>query len=181
MDLTSCVGIIYGPMTSTFQRCSALEDAPWCCFSLLFPDRTLDLAVAGDAVAQWFLGLQQLLLERSPGCVTCLSEAQFVFRRVQHKLRHALGAGGGELPDRPQFGPMSPPDRSVTQIGPKSPWIRSRSPPPPDQPRRWAAPNHRLGAAPWGGPRSTPMQPQSGHTSIPAPGQIAHLVPDPPS
>lgn len=94
MDLTSCVGIIYGPMTSTFQRCSALEDAPWCCFSLLFPDRTLDLAVAGDAVAQWFLGLQQLLLERSPGCVTCLSEAQFVFRRVQHKLRHAAHGQG---------------------------------------------------------------------------------------
>eukprot|EP00448_Togula_jolla_P020731 CAMPEP_0170584868 /NCGR_PEP_ID=MMETSP0224-20130122/8905_1 /TAXON_ID=285029 /ORGANISM="Togula jolla, Strain CCCM 725" /LENGTH=863 /DNA_ID=CAMNT_0010908305 /DNA_START=1 /DNA_END=2592 /DNA_ORIENTATION=+ len=88
MELKDCVGIIYGPMTSTFQRCTSLEDPPWSCFSLLFSDRTLDLAVPGDElVDQWFLGLQYILLG-SPSCVTAHSEAQLVFRKVYFKLRY---------------------------------------------------------------------------------------------
>eukprot|EP00927_Polykrikos_kofoidii_P072467 TRINITY_DN68582_c0_g1_i1.p1 TRINITY_DN68582_c0_g1~~TRINITY_DN68582_c0_g1_i1.p1 ORF type:complete len:1006 (-),score=223.59 TRINITY_DN68582_c0_g1_i1:51-3068(-) len=88
MDLKDSVGIIYGAMTTTFQRCVVLEDSPWCCFSLLFPDRTLDLAVPNDELAErWFFGLQHLLLQRSTGCVSILSEPQFFFRRVLHKLR----------------------------------------------------------------------------------------------
>jgi len=94
MDLRHCVGIIYGPMTSTFQRCSSLEDPAWCCFSLLFEDRTLDMAVAGDLIQQWFAGLQHFLLEHSPSCTTALSEAQFTFRRVFYKLRVAAHQHG---------------------------------------------------------------------------------------
>ena len=86
MGLGDCVGIIYGPMTSTFQRCDKLEDAPWSCFSLLFPDRTLDLAVSADLVERWFQGLQHLLLEQAPACVSSLSEAQFAFCRARLKL-----------------------------------------------------------------------------------------------
>jgi len=89
MDLKDSMGIIYGPLTTTFSRCATLEDPAWCCFSLLFPDRTLDLAVPGDeATERWFFGLQHLLLNlKSTGCVSVVSEAQFGVKRVSHKLR----------------------------------------------------------------------------------------------
>ncbi|CAE8585349.1 unnamed protein product, partial [Polarella glacialis] len=77
MSLKDCVGIIFGPMTTTFQRCTTLEDPPWCCFSLLFPDRTLDLAVGPTSITAWYLGLQHLLMEKSAACVLAISEAQF--------------------------------------------------------------------------------------------------------
>lgn len=94
IDLKDCVGIIYGPMTTTFQRSNALEDPPWCCFSLLFPDRTMDLAVPGEHIQKWFLGLQHLLLTRSSACISTLSEPQFVFRKVFHKLRDSAHRQG---------------------------------------------------------------------------------------
>lgn len=87
MDLKDSVGILYGPMTSTFQRCEQLEDSSWCCFSLLFHDRTLDLAVPGSAIEPWFMGLQHLLVQRAPGCVTLVhTDAHFTFRKVFHKI-----------------------------------------------------------------------------------------------
>merc|ERR1712032_209764 len=59
VNLRECIGIMYGPMTTTFQRCTNLEDPPWSCFSLLFMGRTLDLTVTSDtAVHEWFMGLQ---------------------------------------------------------------------------------------------------------------------------
>eukprot|EP00747_Dinoflagellata_sp_TGD_P068335 gnl/TRDRNA2_/TRDRNA2_155668_c1_seq1.p1 gnl/TRDRNA2_/TRDRNA2_155668_c1~~gnl/TRDRNA2_/TRDRNA2_155668_c1_seq1.p1 ORF type:complete len:258 (+),score=31.43 gnl/TRDRNA2_/TRDRNA2_155668_c1_seq1:67-774(+) len=63
VNLRECIGIIYGPMTTTFQRTGvSLEDPGWSCFSLLFMGRTLDLAVAGDLQVQaWFLGMQNLI------------------------------------------------------------------------------------------------------------------------
>jgi len=94
MSLKDSVGIIYGPVTTTFQRCTSLEDLPWCCFSLLFPDRTLDLAVPGSSIEPWFLGLQHMLMEKSAGCGTGISEAQFVFRKVYHKLRDSAHRQG---------------------------------------------------------------------------------------
>lgn len=94
MKLDDCVGIIYGPMTTTFQRSNALEDPPFCCFSLLFADRTLDLAVPGDHIDKWFLGLQDLLLTRCTSCMSTLSEPNFVFRKVFHKLRESAHRQG---------------------------------------------------------------------------------------
>jgi len=94
ISLKDSVGIIFGPMTTTFQRCATLEDLPWCCFSLLFPDRTLDLAVPGNSIEPWYLGLQHLLMEKSAGCVSGLSEAEFVFRKVFQKLRDSAHRQG---------------------------------------------------------------------------------------
>eukprot|EP00913_Durusdinium_trenchii_P011611 g10905.t1 len=84
MSLRDSVGLIDGPMTTTFQRCETLEDQPWTCFSILFSDRTLDMAVPAQ-MESWFLGLQFYLFGRS-NCISCVTEAQFVFRRVFHKL-----------------------------------------------------------------------------------------------
>ncbi len=44
VELKDCIGIIYGPVTTTFQRCLEKQDSADCCFSLLFMGRTLDLA-----------------------------------------------------------------------------------------------------------------------------------------
>eukprot|EP00434_Breviolum_minutum_P042063 symbB.v1.2.037422.t1/scaffold5521.1/size26208/2 len=74
MSLRDSVGLIYGPMTTTFQRCEQLEDLPSTCFSILFSDRTLDLAVP-SRVESWFLGFQYYLLGRS-NCVSCITEVR---------------------------------------------------------------------------------------------------------
>jgi kinesin family protein C2/C3 len=94
ISLAEAVGIIYGPLTTTFMRITAPEDPAWCCFSLLFPDRTLDMAVPGDHIEKWFLGLQDLLLSRSTNIRSTLSEPHFVFRKVFYKLRDAAHRQG---------------------------------------------------------------------------------------
>lgn len=99
VNLRECIGIIYGPMTTTFQRCPQLEDPSWSCFSLLFMGRTVDLAVAGDFQVQaWFLGMQHLISRHGIGSMPMMSDAQFVTRKVQYKLmdaahRHGLVIG----------------------------------------------------------------------------------------
>merc|ERR1740138_1727608 len=87
VNLRDCIGIIFGPMTTTFQRCQSMEDPAWLCFSLLFMDRTLDLTVAGDLqVHAWFLGMQHLISLHGIGSMPMMSDAQFVARKVQYKL-----------------------------------------------------------------------------------------------
>ncbi|CAE8629647.1 unnamed protein product, partial [Polarella glacialis] len=87
VQLSECIGIIYGPMTTTFQRCGDLEDPAWTCFSLLFMGRTLDLAVLGELqVHAWFLGLQHLISQHGIGSMPIMSEGQFITRKVQYKL-----------------------------------------------------------------------------------------------
>lgn len=94
MELKDCVGIIYGPMTTTFQRSNALEDPPWCCFSLLFPDRTLDLAVPEEHTEAWFLGLQDLLITRADSVMSTLTEPSFAFKKAYLKLRDSAHRQG---------------------------------------------------------------------------------------
>jgi hypothetical protein len=87
VSLKECIGIIYGPMTTTFQRCPTVDDPSWTCFSLLFMGRTLDLAVAGDLqVHAWFLGMQYLISRHGIGSMPMMSDAQFIQRRVQYKI-----------------------------------------------------------------------------------------------
>lgn len=95
VNLQECIGIIYGPMTTTFQRCTNLEDPAWTCFSLLFMGRTLDLAVAGDLqVHAWFLGLQHLISLHGIGSMPIMSDSQFILRKVQYKLTGAAHRNG---------------------------------------------------------------------------------------
>mmetsp|Transcript_50604 Transcript_50604/g.134710 ORF Transcript_50604/g.134710 Transcript_50604/m.134710 type:complete len:962 (-) Transcript_50604:324-3209(-) len=87
IDLKEALGIIYGPMTQTFQRCASLDDPHWCCFSIVFPDRSMDMAVPADNCNAWFLGLQRLVFERNTNTMRWLSEPQFVFLKAQMKIR----------------------------------------------------------------------------------------------
>jgi len=95
VNLRECIGIIYGPMTTTFQRCRTLDDASWSCFSLLFMGRTLDLAVAGDLqIHAWFLGMQHLISRHGIGSMPMMSDAQFTIKKIQLKLTDAAHAKG---------------------------------------------------------------------------------------
>ncbi|CAD7943719.1 unnamed protein product [Amoebophrya sp. A25] len=97
VDLRDCIGIIYGPVTTTFVRCQETgKDAPYCCFSLLFMGRTLDLASYGDMINIWFLGLQYLISRYGTGgqSMPVLSDSQFVVKKGQYKVMeraHQLG------------------------------------------------------------------------------------------
>eukprot|EP00743_Colponemidia_sp_Colp-15_P006078 GILK01006532.1.p1 GENE.GILK01006532.1~~GILK01006532.1.p1 ORF type:complete len:1069 (+),score=245.18 GILK01006532.1:59-3208(+) len=83
--LSDCLGIIYGPLTTTFSRAPALQDEDWVCFSLLFLGRTLDVACVGEnQVRTWFLGLQTIIA--SKGSTPVLSEGQFLVRKAQLKI-----------------------------------------------------------------------------------------------
>eukprot|EP00928_Gymnodinium_smaydae_P100343 TRINITY_DN9821_c3_g1_i1.p1 TRINITY_DN9821_c3_g1~~TRINITY_DN9821_c3_g1_i1.p1 ORF type:complete len:1005 (+),score=281.15 TRINITY_DN9821_c3_g1_i1:169-3183(+) len=94
MDLKQSCGLVYGALTTTFQRCEATDETPRHCMSLLFQDRTLDLAAPTDEITeQWFLGLQHLLLLRARSCsVLGPDPAQFVFRKVYNRLREGAQA-----------------------------------------------------------------------------------------
>eukprot|EP00397_Hematodinium_sp_SG-2012_P016542 GEMP01016882.1.p1 GENE.GEMP01016882.1~~GEMP01016882.1.p1 ORF type:complete len:804 (+),score=171.46 GEMP01016882.1:16-2427(+) len=90
VDLKECIGLIYGPMTTTFVRCEKIDDPGWCCFSLLFMGRTLDLATPnGEAmITPWFLGLQFLVSSTTP----MMGGSQFVVRKAMLKLTDAAHA-----------------------------------------------------------------------------------------
>jgi len=90
VNLRECIGITYGPVTTTFQRCHTLEDPAWSCFSLLFMGRTLDLTVNHEvAVQQWLLGLQHLISLHGIGSMPPMSTAKFLLMKVQLKLQVA--------------------------------------------------------------------------------------------
>mmetsp|Transcript_2435 Transcript_2435/g.5447 ORF Transcript_2435/g.5447 Transcript_2435/m.5447 type:complete len:928 (+) Transcript_2435:38-2821(+) len=97
VDLRDCIGIIYGPMTTTFVRCAARrEDPAWACFSLLFMGRTLDLACVGDTqVRAWFHGLQRLITRvgLSPA-MPLVSDATFITQKARWKLTDDAHASG---------------------------------------------------------------------------------------
>jgi len=96
VSLSECVGITYGPITTTFQRLQdQLQDPTWSCFSLLFMGRTLDLAVCGDVQVQaWFAGLQNLISCFGVGSMPPMSDTEFVVRKVQLKLLSAAHRAG---------------------------------------------------------------------------------------
>ena len=98
VELKDCIGIIYGPVTTTFVRCTDKQDQPYCCFSLLFMGRTLDLATYGDMISVWFLGLQYLISRygQSAGSMPTLSDSQFVQKKIQYKLQEKAHGKVGE-------------------------------------------------------------------------------------
>eukprot|EP00927_Polykrikos_kofoidii_P054273 TRINITY_DN48710_c0_g1_i1.p1 TRINITY_DN48710_c0_g1~~TRINITY_DN48710_c0_g1_i1.p1 ORF type:complete len:984 (-),score=196.70 TRINITY_DN48710_c0_g1_i1:68-3019(-) len=123
VNLRECIGIIYGPMTTTFQRTAMVEDPSWTCFSLLFMGRTLDLAVAGDLqVHAWFLGMQHLISRHGIGSMPMMSDAAFVARKVQYKLmdaahRHGLVLGRYLVEQVKAVAAGKPPLSSTTRGG----------------------------------------------------------------
>mmetsp|Transcript_145626 Transcript_145626/g.271167 ORF Transcript_145626/g.271167 Transcript_145626/m.271167 type:complete len:437 (-) Transcript_145626:609-1919(-) len=100
VDLHECTGLIYGPKTTTFRQCStlpdaSLQDASWCCFSLVFADYTLDLAVAGNfQIYAWYMGLQHLISQHGESSIPLMSDTQFLTLKVQMKLTDAAHEKG---------------------------------------------------------------------------------------
>jgi len=92
VSLADAIGIIYGPVTTTFVRCDKTTeqniDPSYCCFSLLFMGRTLDLACYGDMINIWFLGLQYLISRYGSGgsSMPILSDSQFTVKKLQYKI-----------------------------------------------------------------------------------------------
>jgi hypothetical protein len=60
--LDDVVGVLFGPMTTSFRRASldGMNYLPWRCVSLMFVGRTLDLCFEEDVAISWFLELQYL-------------------------------------------------------------------------------------------------------------------------
>ncbi len=63
VELLEVVGVLFGPCTTTFHRAARAANtySPWCCISLLFVGRTLDLCFVEDVADQWFLTLQRTI------------------------------------------------------------------------------------------------------------------------
>eukprot|EP00919_Chromeraceae_sp_WS-2016_P049136 GHVR01116275.1.p1 GENE.GHVR01116275.1~~GHVR01116275.1.p1 ORF type:complete len:239 (+),score=77.70 GHVR01116275.1:577-1293(+) len=57
VDLSECVGVVYGPYSNTFSR-AELSEHDYHCLSLVFNDRTLDVTATTDIQLRiWYLGL----------------------------------------------------------------------------------------------------------------------------
>ncbi len=89
-DLSS---VVYGPCSDTFQRelrslpLSPTQYKDHLCLSLIGAKRTVDLCLQSEhAVKTAIMGFQWLILSSKPQAFTPLSEGQFVFRKLYHKL-----------------------------------------------------------------------------------------------
>jgi hypothetical protein len=105
VDLRDVIGIVYGPLTTTFKdakreaakRNDVMPDKPWNCFSLLQAERTVDLACIGDAQTEfWFMGLQRCIFEYRTD-MTVASWPQFIIKRCQMKMKLNLYGGMGKF------------------------------------------------------------------------------------
>eukprot|EP00741_Cyanophora_paradoxa_P023516 tig00021589_g22718.t1 len=81
-DMREALRIDFGPRGSAaFKARDSVRDAPWLCFSVVFPHRTLDLAASNEAqMIAWFLALQLFVEGRTshvplgrPQLVSCIA------------------------------------------------------------------------------------------------------------
>uniref|UniRef100_A0A7S1K0Q8 Kinesin motor domain-containing protein n=1 Tax=Vitrella brassicaformis TaxID=1169539 RepID=A0A7S1K0Q8_9ALVE len=96
------LGVVYGPVTSTFLRSSYLEDPSFMCFSLILADRTVDLACIHEHELRiWVLGLQRAIVRANvpppAGMLPAMSDAQFLWRKAILKLRQSAQREGVTL------------------------------------------------------------------------------------
>ena len=88
VELYEAVGIIYGPLTTTFSRLEGSADAPasYQCFSILFVGRTLDLCTLEDTADVWFQAIHSIIREHSDTLAPPMSRRDILFRKVWLKL-----------------------------------------------------------------------------------------------
>ena len=88
--LSEVIGLSFGPVTTTFSRISVSDKKllPWCCFSLIFVGRTLDLSTFYDNAHLWFLKLQRCIVESGGLLVSEPSYRDVIKRKVLMKVRY---------------------------------------------------------------------------------------------
>eukprot|EP00388_Colpodella_angusta_P002776 GDKJ01009701.1.p1 GENE.GDKJ01009701.1~~GDKJ01009701.1.p1 ORF type:complete len:1013 (+),score=244.40 GDKJ01009701.1:257-3040(+) len=91
-DLKEALGITFTTRAGSFASMNQIEHPSYFCFSILFSNRTLDLAVVGEQqIAMWFLGLQSVIA-RIGGAhyggvkLPILSYQSFMRRKLKCKL-----------------------------------------------------------------------------------------------
>lgn len=98
--LAEAIGLSFGPLTTTFSRISKPEERPfpWCCFSLIFVGRTLDLFTIKDNAHLWFQVIQDSVLNSGGSLVSRVSYKEILKRKVQMKIRYRAESLGRTLP-----------------------------------------------------------------------------------
>ena len=103
--LAEAIGLSFGPLTTTFSRISMSEERPlsWCCFSLIFVGRTLDLCTMHDNAHLWFLAIQKCIMASGGFLVSKLCYSEVIKRKVQMKVRYRADSLGRTLAEHIQL------------------------------------------------------------------------------
>ena len=96
--LSEMIGLTFGPITTTFSRLR-YGDVPsaWCCFSLIFVGRTLDLCTIEDNAHVWFLTLQSIASSQSDCVIPSVSRGALLRKKVVMKIRSKARSLGRTL------------------------------------------------------------------------------------
>lgn len=97
--LRDVVGMTFGPLTTAFSKVfdSGEHPPPWCCFSLIFVGRTLDLYSPVDNADSWFLHIQRITGSVCEQALPALSRSDVLRRKVFMKIVAKAGRLGRSL------------------------------------------------------------------------------------
>jgi kinesin family protein C2/C3 len=98
--LENVVGMTFGPETTSFSQSTSRNLLlPWCCFSLIFVGRTIDLCSITDDAHIWFLALQRVVSVHGYLLLPRMSHADVIRRKVWFKIQYKASKMNRSLRD----------------------------------------------------------------------------------
>eukprot|EP00741_Cyanophora_paradoxa_P009354 tig00000144_g9062.t1 len=114
-EVDDIVGLTHGPFGSrSFERREPGRDHEWLCFSLHFPNRTVDLCAPSEAaLVSWYIGLQTLVAPRALPAFQLYSPAD-LRHRIELMRARSLREGSARALQRPSPEPPRARSRSAS-------------------------------------------------------------------
>jgi hypothetical protein len=99
VKLNELIGISLGQETTTFKRMVNSRESfyPWCCFSLIFVGRTLDLSTIEGCATTWILALQEAASQHGATLLAPFTKFDLTRRVVIMKIRAKADGMGKSL------------------------------------------------------------------------------------
>lgn len=88
-ELSQVRGLVYGKVTSTFQKKRADKFYPWLCMSIIMEQRPYDVVCDETNVNDWYIGLAYAIKKHNPDAVV-LGVGKFFWRKMRHLIHYLV-------------------------------------------------------------------------------------------
>ena len=85
--LSEVRGILYGKCTPNFQKPEYRKYESWLCFSIILPNRPVDIYVGEDRINLWYIGLSELVKFHNRNAY-CLTKGGFFWKKLALLIKY---------------------------------------------------------------------------------------------
>ena len=85
--LSDVQGVLYGKCTENFQKPEYRKYEAWLCFSIILPNRPVDIYVSEDRINLWYIGLSEIVRFQNKKSY-CLNKGKFFWRKLAMLLKY---------------------------------------------------------------------------------------------